>query len=233
MLVAGLPGGCGSSSQPPETSEREAGGPVQVIRDLELRETTAGALEWVLRARRAVRGGATEPTRLESLKVDFYQGSDAVRSILTADSGSVDSRKGTLVARGNVLVRNPEGDRLETEELFWDRKNGRVQSDRFVRFVHGGDILTGIGFRSDPNLDHYQILRDVRATVREGEQLRDEFLEPFGADSVGGAGGMDTGSGGGAGGSGSPGSGGEADSSGSGPGDGEGEGGGGDDGTGR
>ncbi len=182
-MVAGLallPLACGSHSESPSGKEESGRAPEQVLRDLVLRETSEGKLEWVLRAKRATRISASEPTRLESLRVDFYQGSDHVRSVLTSDSGRVDTQKGTLVATGRVVVVTPEGNRLETEELLWDRKSSRVSSEKFVRLTKGTDVLTGIGFQSDPNLASYEIKKDVRASVRDENGIKDEVL---GADS--------------------------------------------------
>jgi LPS export ABC transporter protein LptC len=99
---------------------------------------------------------------------------------LVADSGSVDSEKGELCARGNVVVTTPEGNRLETNVLFWDREHAKVRSDDSVRLIRGRDLLTGVGFESDPNLEHYELFRDVRASVREETELREGL---FGADS--------------------------------------------------
>lgn len=180
MLLA-LTAGCTSPSQAP--TQRGEGGrtPVQSFENLELRETSEGRLEWILRAKKATRDSASDPTRLQVLHVDFYQGSDHVRSVLTSDSGRVDSQKGILVAQGTVVVVTQEGSRLETEELSWDRKSARVSSDQFVRLTRGRDVLTGIGFRSDPNLVSYEILKDVKASVREETGFGDEI---FGTDSL-------------------------------------------------
>src|SRR5512136_1427896 len=87
LLVA-----CASPSQsPPPRGEGERV-PVQSFENLELRETSEGKLEWILRAKRATRSAANQATKLDSLKVDFYQGSDRVRSVLTSDSGRVDTQ---------------------------------------------------------------------------------------------------------------------------------------------
>lgn len=181
MLLVGY-GGCTSPSQAPSQQGEAGRTPVQSFVNLQLRESSEGRLEWILRAKKATREAATEPTRLEGLRVDFYQGLDQVRSVLTSDSGRVDSQKGMLVALGNVVVVTREGSRLETEELTWDRKTTRVSSDKFVRLIRGRDVLTGIGFRSDPNLVSYEIQRDVRASVREEPEFGNEF---FGTDSLG------------------------------------------------
>jgi LPS export ABC transporter protein LptC len=180
-ILLALFGGCSSPSQAPSQRGESARAPVQSFENLQLRETSEGKLEWILRAQKATRASASDPTRLERLRVDFYQGSDQVRSVLTSDSGQVDTQKGTLIALGRVVVVTREGSRLETEELTWDRKTTRVSSEKFVRLIRGRDVLTGIGFRSDPNLVSYEILKDVNASVREETGIGDEF---FGTDSV-------------------------------------------------
>jgi LPS export ABC transporter protein LptC len=170
--------GCSTPSPEPQTREDSLKIPDQLLRNLVLRETTEGKLEWVLRARQAWRLESGTTTHLESLRVDFYQGSDQIRSILVADSGSVNSARGRLRAKGNVVVTTPEGNRLETEELFWDRRDAKVTSEAKVRLIRGRDVLTGIGFESDPNLEHYELFRDVRASVREGVDVQDELFGP-------------------------------------------------------
>jgi len=174
--------GCGSPSPAPQKEKAAKGTPDQSFRGVSLRESSNGKLEWDLHARRASRPVADGPTLLDSLEVLFYQGGPVVRSTLTADSGRVDLEKGTLVATGNVVVISPEGNRLETEELRWDRKKDQVYSDKFVRLTRAKDVLTGVGFRSDPNLESYQLLKDVRATVRDESMNPDEI---FGPDSSG------------------------------------------------
>lgn len=174
--------GCGSPSPVPPKEKFSKGAPEQTFRGVSLRESSGGKVEWDLRATHAVQGSANGPTALDSIEVFFYQGGPVVQSTLTADSGTVDVEKGILVATGNVVVNTPEGNRLETEELHWDRKQDRVYSDVFVRLTRAKDVLTGVGFRSDPNLRSYEILKDVRATVRDESLRKDEI---FGTDSSG------------------------------------------------
>ncbi len=166
--------GCSPGDEARPAREPEPGESGQVVSDLRLRETSERGLEWVLDARRARSLTGASAARLESLRVAFYQGGPEIRSTLVADSGRVDSKRGLLVAQGNVVVVTPEGNRLETEELTWDRMNARVSSEQFVRLSRGEDVLTGIGFTSDPNLESYRILREVRASVREQEPVEDD-----------------------------------------------------------
>ena len=38
--------------------------------------------------------------------------------------------------------------------------------EQLVRVERAGDVLTGYGFESDPELEHFEFKREVQATVR-------------------------------------------------------------------
>jgi LPS export ABC transporter protein LptC len=71
-----------------------------------------------------------------------------------------------MVARGNVVLQTTEGTRMSTEELQFLNQKQRIVSDRFVRVERAGDVLTGVGFESDPDLHHFEFKTRVKATVR-------------------------------------------------------------------
>jgi len=71
-----------------------------------------------------------------------------------------------MLARGHVVLQTTEGTRMATEELRFDNLAQKIRSDRFVRFERGGNVLTGVGFESDPNLEHYEFKSQVKAVVR-------------------------------------------------------------------
>ncbi len=150
LLLLLLAHGCSTPSQEPVRSAGAPKGPEQTFANLELRETTAGRLEWKLRAARAVRPSTSAATHMESLRVEFFEGGPQVRSVLTSDSGRVDIAKGLLIATGHVVVTTLEGNRLETEELFWDRKNAKVSSTAFVRLTRGRGRSDRDRFRGRP-----------------------------------------------------------------------------------
>lgn len=74
-------------------------------------------------------------------------------------------------ARNEVVIVNAEGKKLETELLYWDMKNERIYSDRYVRLTSEGQIIEGNnGFESDQNLDHpifYGITGQVEVEKQE------------------------------------------------------------------
>lgn len=60
---------------------------------------------------------------------------------------------------GNVEVKNLEGDRFETDTLYWDEIAERIYSDAFMRITRADQILTGVGFESNQNMTRYRIRR--------------------------------------------------------------------------
>jgi lipopolysaccharide export system protein LptC len=54
---------------------------------------------------------------------------------------------------------------MTTDQLQFRNKIQRIQTDSFVRVDRRGDVLTGYGFESDPQLKDFQFKRQVKATV--------------------------------------------------------------------
>lgn len=72
----------------------------------------------------------------------------------------------------NVRISNVQGERFNTEELFWDGRKQTIYSDSFIHIERKKDILEGYGFTSDQSFTKYEIRRttgifEMRA---EGEQ---------------------------------------------------------------
>ena len=54
-------------------------------------------------------------------------------------------------------MKSLQGERFETEELFWNQKEDKVYSDRFIRIEQEDKIITGVGFESNQNMTRYTI----------------------------------------------------------------------------
>jgi hypothetical protein len=63
---------------------------------------------------------------------------------------------------------------LETESLIWVNELEEIHTEDFVRFIKENDVLTGFGFRSDPELKNVTIQRDVEVYLRDDEGLVDD-----------------------------------------------------------
>ena len=50
-----------------------------------------------------------------------------------------------------------QGEHFETSQLFWDQKQEKVYSDKFMRIEQEDKIITGIGFESNQDMTQYKI----------------------------------------------------------------------------
>lgn len=58
---------------------------------------------------------------------------------------------------GNVHALNLEGEKFETQQLFWNQKTEKVYSDSAITITKATSIITGIGFQSNQTLTKYTI----------------------------------------------------------------------------
>ncbi len=59
----------------------------------------------------------------------------------------------------DVEAVTEKNDILSTEQLFWDTKEHRIYSEKFVKITTQNQIITGYGFESDEKLSKYEIKR--------------------------------------------------------------------------
>lgn len=58
-------------------------------------------------------------------------------------------------------IRSQRGDKFDTDLLFWDEKQERVYSDKFIRIEQEDKIITGYGFESNQQMTEYQIYNNT------------------------------------------------------------------------
>jgi LPS export ABC transporter protein LptC len=177
LLWVGLP--VLLACNPPEIAPPERGGDTlrttQQSKHIRVTETLLGKRRWVLEAEEAVGREDTGISVLRSVRVTFYDEDGAVASTLTSNEGEAEGKTRHLVARDSVVVETPDGERLETELLEWDNTKKKIQTDAPVRILQGENMYTGVGLVSDADLEHFEILKDVRGTVRGEDQPLDEW----------------------------------------------------------
>ena len=140
--------------------------PDQEVSDFVVTETDAGRPEWTLYARSASIFNARSLVVAQGVRIDFFDEKGERSSTLTAREGEMHQSRRDMVARGNVVLHTTEGTRMTTEVLQFLNREQRIVSDRLVRVERGGDVLTGYGFESDPELKHFEFKRQVKAVVR-------------------------------------------------------------------
>jgi len=77
----------------------------------------------------------------------------------TADTAVFWSLRKTWQFDRNVRMRNVNGDRFLTQQLFWDQKERKLYSDSFIHIERADRIIEGYGFESDESMIEYVIRR--------------------------------------------------------------------------
>ena len=62
-----------------------------------------------------------------------------------------------IEAKGNVLLQNINGDKLETEYLIWDEVKELIYTEEFVKITKNGQVIRGEGFESDIYFNEYTL----------------------------------------------------------------------------
>ncbi|MBN2481752.1 MAG: LPS export ABC transporter periplasmic protein LptC [Bacteroidales bacterium] len=108
----------------------------------------------------------------QGLKVYFYDGDLDVESYIQANYAIFNQKTELWEARNNVVAENLfTGEKLETDQLFWDQENRAVYSEKFSKITNKDGVFYGEdGF--DANEDLTQLtLKGARGTayVSEGQ----------------------------------------------------------------
>ena len=100
-------------------------------------------------------------------RFDIYLNVDAnIRS----DYAKYYEREELWILRGNVDATNLEGERFETERLFWDQRAEKIHSDTLVRITDPtGLIMYGDGFVSDQMLLN-SVITNARGEITVTEE---------------------------------------------------------------
>jgi len=152
------------------------------VSDFALTETEQGTPSWKLYARYAATYNARNLVVARAVRVDFFDEQGRKSSELSAREGEIQKSTRDMTARGDVVLQTVEGTRMSTEELRFRNRDQKVIApvSQMVRVERGGDLLTGYGFESDPNLKHFEFKSNVKAVMRSS--TGGGILNPRGGD---------------------------------------------------
>lgn len=96
----------------------------------------------------------------QGLFIEFFDKEGEATSTLKADYCYYTKKEDLYKATGNVVIRNIEtNDKLDTEELFWNRKKEEVFTDKFVRIEKDGELHVGEGLEAKQDFSYWKILK--------------------------------------------------------------------------
>lgn len=102
------------------------------------------------------------------ISLEFFNELGEVISTLEANKAYYIEKEKHYKGVGNVIVVNLEtGDRLNTEELFWNPKEEKVYTNKFVTIRSEDEVHTGEGLIANQDFDNYQIMKPTGTIIIE------------------------------------------------------------------
>lgn len=160
-------GGCNSrqGSAPPVKSHSSlADSAEQVMLNVNMLLTDRGVQRGEMFADSAYIFDDNTRFELRKVRTTFNTSTGVKDGTMVADRGRYDLRQQVLEGFGNVVITTNEGKRLASPQLRYNQLSNEVSSDTSFTFSEPGRTISGVGFRSDPQLRNYKILRAARGT---------------------------------------------------------------------
>lgn len=154
--------------------------PVMEAENFETTYTDSGIVRFTLKAPKLLRfenEGKTFSEFPVGVEIKQFDAEKNIVSSITADYAKEFLKEEKWEAKNNVIVTNAEGDTLKTDYLIWDRKNGKIFTEEFVKIISEDKVITGTGLVSDQEMKDWEIKKpqgDVWVTVNENNTTAEE-----------------------------------------------------------
>ena len=159
ILVAITAAGCGNDLKDPD-QEVKYTGPLRETSDVVTLYSDSAKL--IIKMTAPVQqdfenGNAVFP---KGIYIEFYDESGDINSTLKANYGKQDRNQNLYHVRGNVVINNrKKNEKIETEELFWNRSRDKIYNEKFVKITTEKEIITGYGLRTNQDFSPYSLKR--------------------------------------------------------------------------
>lgn len=172
---AALFAACTEIEEPPPWDPKER--PAMLFSDTTLLDFYENdVLSWRMKTAYLERWDKDDKVLVRPILVDIYDSLGEKAAFLRADSGRFDMKFTYVYAYGHVYALTPKGASVRADSLIWHKKENKVRTDGPVRVVsEEGDVLQGVGFRSDAKMDNWQILSRVTGIFQDAaERIKEE-----------------------------------------------------------
>jgi len=149
---------CGGNTELLE--EEVYNGPIQMIVDENTMMTDSGRTAMRIKSLKRLDFKNGDKEWPEGLKLETYTRRGRLKSTFSANVVTYSNIDNLYKGVGNVIVKNYQNqDELNTEELFWDPKNKKFFTEKFVSITSEGEVHTGEGLTADESFESYTILK--------------------------------------------------------------------------
>ncbi len=135
------------------------------LQGVRLVEQTDKATAWEIMADDASFYAVGQVTAARGVRAQLFREQAALLS-LEADQGLVRHVTGDITVRGHVRVQHREGYTVTADALDWQGRHQTLYTDMPVQIDGPAIRITGTGLRSDKELQHFRLQRNVRAWFR-------------------------------------------------------------------
>jgi LPS export ABC transporter protein LptC len=146
--------------------------PALTVKDDTTVYTDSGKVQLILYTPLMESFDKTDPAYSEfksGINVIFYDGNPEPVASVKSKYAKFTESKNLWELRDSVIAVNENGEKLETELLFWDQKKSLIYTDRFVKITTEDQIIQGYGLESDPRLSKRKI-KKLSATIYINEE---------------------------------------------------------------
>ncbi len=100
----------------------------------------------------------------KGVEVIFYDSLMNQESKMSAEYAIQKETENIVEGRKNVEIINKKGEKLNTEQLFWNKETHLIYTDKFVKITTADEIIMGNGLEADQNFTKYKI-KSVSGTI--------------------------------------------------------------------
>lgn len=93
----------------------------------------------------------------QGLRVEFYNDSMQVSSVLTARIGKYYENTSDILVQDSVVLINNKGERLDCQELHWDPRKQQFYTDKPVRITTPSEIIYGQNLTAPEDFSWYKL----------------------------------------------------------------------------
>lgn len=100
---------------------------------------------------------------LKNVKTTFNTAEGVKNGTMRADRGKYNLRQQVLEGFGHVVMTSTDGKKLTSPYVKYNQAINEVSSDTTFTLVQPSGTVSGIGFKTDPQLQRVQVLRGLGA----------------------------------------------------------------------
>lgn len=150
---------------PEEIIEALPGDVDLALQEIRYTETRDGLRRWTLVADSAAHSVAEGTTRIENIRMTFFDLDGLGDLVLTARQGELKVEDREVVVHGDVVVKSPKGYEVYTDRLHYREADRTARTDARVRIVSDTMEVTGTGMHLDVMTRAVSLLSDVKARI--------------------------------------------------------------------